>query len=131
MTQEQIFKNKYFSKKFTKIKSVKNGEMEITRDWYQVLEARAIEISKEHKIFPEKFSKTYGPSYGQSITDDDTIADWLYQYDGNLGQLQKDYPNITMGEIIELFTWNTVCQERAFSMCGVEFVHRMWYPETA
>ena len=130
MKKEKVLENKYFNKKFTTIKSVEDNEMEITRDWYKVLEMRAIEISKEHKIFPEKFSKTYGPSYGQSITDDDTIADWLNQYDGNLGKIQKDYPNITLHEINELFTWNTLCQERAFSACGVEFVHRMWYPET-
>ena len=112
----------YFKPEFTKYSINEDGNVEQTRDWYDVYRLRAIEISREHGIFEENMDEwiqdeTFGPyaSYGQSITDDDTISDWIYQYEGNLGKIQKDYPKLELGEIMELFTWNTMCQQRAFS----------------
>jgi hypothetical protein len=115
-------KNPWVSPKFTKVEINENAECVVTRDLYQLYEKAAIEISKKHKIFSEKFSKTNGPSYSESITDDDTIADWLDQYDGNLSQLQLDYPNITISEIVDLFTWYTLCQQRACTPASTNFL---------
>ena len=111
--------NKYFSKKFTDITVNKDGYCEIKRDWYEVNKARAIEISKKHGIFDE--TKYHG------ITDDDTIADWLFGYEGDLGGLQRDYPEMTIYEIQDIFTWNTLCQQRAGSFCANEFTNTQTY----
>lgn len=121
---------KYFKPEFTKYSINEDDNVEQTRDWYEVYRACAMAISKKHGIFPEHTSKwtksDWGPipAYGQSITDDDTLADWLYEYDGNLGQIQKDYPKMELQEIIELFTWNTMCQQRAFSPIPNAFINK-------
>jgi hypothetical protein len=115
--------NKYFSPKFTEITINDEGNCTITRDWYEVYRVAAIGISKKHRIFKENGND----GYMTSITDDDTIADWLYQYDGDLGKLQKDYPKMELSEIIELMTWYTMCQQRAFSPWGNEFINKQTY----
>jgi len=123
--KEKTKNNKYFSPKFTDISINSEGNCAITRDWYEVYRKAAIEISRKYKMFPEK--NLNRPSYGQTITDDDTISDWLNDYDGNLGQLQEDYPGLTLGEIQELMTWNTLCQQRAGAFMPTEFIHKITY----
>ena len=121
---------KYFKPEFTEYSINDDGNVTQTRDWYEVYKQCAMAISKKHGIFAEHTSKwrkdDFGPiaSYGESITDDDTLADWLYEYDGNLGQLQKDYPKMELQEIIELFTWYTMCQQRAFSPIPNAFINK-------
>ena len=120
----------YFKPEFTNYSVDEDGNVKQTRDWYEVYRFRAMEISRRHGIFDENMDEwiqdeTFGPqpSYGMSITDDDTIFDWIDQYDGKLGKLQKDYPKLTLSEITELFTWNTMCQQRAFSPMPNEFTN--------
>lgn len=106
-----------FGKDFTQIYVNPDGHAELKVDMYEQYRALVTEISGKHGILNDE----------KSIIDDDTIYDWLYSYDNNLGQIQEDYPNLTMHEIQIIFTWNTLCQARACAPCQNNFVNTQTY----
>ena len=103
--------NQYFGKKtFTEFSLNEDNYCQIKRDFYELTKLEAIEIAKKYNIF----------SNPKDITDDDTIHDWLTGYNNNLGALQEDY-GMDMFDIQTIFTWNSLCQQRAFSPCATDF----------
>jgi len=104
-------KNPWVSPKFTKVEINEDSECVVTRDLYKLYQTAAIQIAKKYDILDK-----------QGICDDDTIADWISMYDGDLGLLQKHYPNITISEVADLLTWYNFCQQRAGSPCPLQII---------
>ena len=107
-------KNPNVSPKFTKVELNKDGECVVTRDLYKMYRTAAIKVSKKHGIFNE--------TKYHSVTDDDTLADWMSMFDGDLGLLQEVVPNITLSEVVDLFTWYSFCMTRAGSPANIEML---------
>ena len=107
-------KNPYVSPKFTKVELNEDCECVVTRDLYKMYRTAAIKISKKHGIFNE--------TKYHSITDDDTLADWMSMFDGDLGLLQEVVPNITLSEVVDLCTWYTFCMNRASSPAQMQIL---------
>ena len=107
-------KNPWVSPKFTKVELNEDGECVVTRDLYKMYRTAAIKISRKYNIFDE--------TKYHSITDDDTLADWISMFDGDLGLLQTVVPDITISEVIDLFTWYSFCMTRAGSPANIEML---------
>lgn len=107
-------KNPWVSPKFTKVELNEDCECIVTRDVYKMYRTAAIKVSKAHGIFDE--------TKYHSITDDDTLADWMSMYDGDLGLLQTHYPNITISEVVDLFTWYSFCMTRSSSPTNIQML---------
>lgn len=106
-----------FNPSFCNIHVNSDGYAEIQIDIYEQYREFALWIAEENNFFEDPLG----------ITDDDTLHDFLHQYEDDLGQMQKDYPNLTLGDIMQLFTWNTMCQQRAFFPGGISFESKQIY----